>query len=195
MPVTDLNFIPEQLIDRVEVLTGGASAVYGSDAIAGVVNFITLKNFEGIRLDAQISGYQHDNGNNTIQDLNTARNFDPPTGSTWDGRQTSLEAILGVSSPDGKGNIEAYFGYRNIQPITQNRARLQQLLARRRRRRLPLRGLRHHALWPHHQPGPGGPEQDLQLRCRPDRRRQHPAPDPAHRCVQLRALQLLSAPR
>ena len=119
-PMTDLNFIPEQLIDRVEVLTGGASAVYGSDAVAGVVNFITLKNFEGIRLDAQISGYQHDNGNSFIQGLNTAKGFTPPTGSTWDGRQANLEAILGVSSPDGKGNIETYFGYRNIQPITQD---------------------------------------------------------------------------
>ncbi len=120
VPVTDLNFIPEQLIDRVEVLTGGASAVYGSDAVSGVVNFITLKNFEGVRLDAQIGGYQHDNGNKTIQDLNNARSFDPPTGSIWDGRQTSLGAILGVSSPDGKGNVETYFGYRNIQPIRQS---------------------------------------------------------------------------
>ncbi len=119
-PTTDLNFIPEQLIDRVEVLTGGASAVYGSDAVSGVVNFITMKNFEGIRLDAQISGYQHDNSNSFIQGLNTARGFSAPTGSTWDGRQANLEAILGVNSPDGKGNIETYFGYRNIQPITQN---------------------------------------------------------------------------
>ncbi|MEP6968397.1 MAG: TonB-dependent receptor plug domain-containing protein, partial [Pseudomonadota bacterium] len=119
-PTTDLNFIPEQLIDRVEVLTGGASAVYGSDAVSGVVNFITLKNFEGIRLDAQISGYQHDNGNNFIQGLNNARGFTPPTGSTWDGRQADLSALIGVNSPDGKGNIEAYFVYRNIQPITQN---------------------------------------------------------------------------
>ncbi len=119
-PTTDLNFIPEQLIDRVEVLTGGASAVYGSDAVAGVVNFITLKNFEGIRLDAQISGYQHDNGNSSIQGLNTSRGFNPPTGSTWDGRAADLSAILGVNSPDGKGNIEAYFVYRNIQPIFQS---------------------------------------------------------------------------
>ncbi|MBA3811463.1 MAG: TonB-dependent receptor [Caulobacteraceae bacterium] len=119
-PTTDLNFIPEQLVDRVEVLTGGASAVYGSDAVSGVVNFIMLKNFEGIRLDAQISGYQHDNGNDFVQGLNTARGYTAPTGSTWDGRQANLSAILGVSSPDGKGNIETYFTYRNIQPIFQS---------------------------------------------------------------------------
>jgi outer membrane receptor protein involved in Fe transport len=51
--IVDLNMIPAALIERVEVVTGGASAVYGSDAIAGVVNFIMKKNFEGIQADAQ----------------------------------------------------------------------------------------------------------------------------------------------
>src|SRR4051794_34774858 len=42
----DLNFIPTALVQRVDILTGGASAVYGADAVAGVVNFIMNKNFE-----------------------------------------------------------------------------------------------------------------------------------------------------
>src|SRR6201999_2697853 len=46
-PAPDLNQIPVQLVQRVDVVTGGASAVYGSDAIAGVVNFIMKRNFEG----------------------------------------------------------------------------------------------------------------------------------------------------
>jgi outer membrane receptor protein involved in Fe transport len=50
----DLNSIPTALIDRVEVLTGGASAVYGSDAVAGVVNIITKTDFEGMDLDVQV---------------------------------------------------------------------------------------------------------------------------------------------
>ena len=50
---TDLNSIPESMIDRVEVLQDGASAVYGSDAIAGVVNIITRKKQQGFRLSAQ----------------------------------------------------------------------------------------------------------------------------------------------
>lgn len=50
----DLNSIPTAIIDRIEVLTGGASAVYGSDAVAGVVNIITKTDFEGIDLDVQI---------------------------------------------------------------------------------------------------------------------------------------------
>ena len=49
----DLNTIPTQFIERVDILTGGASAVYGSDAIAGVVNIIYKKNFEGVEVDAQ----------------------------------------------------------------------------------------------------------------------------------------------
>lgn len=51
--IVDLNMIPSALIERVEVVTGGASAVYGSDAVAGVVNFIMKKNFTGIQGDAQ----------------------------------------------------------------------------------------------------------------------------------------------
>src|SRR5262249_30751050 len=47
----DLNFIPTALVERVDVLTGGASAVYGADAVAGVVNFIMNRNFEGVRID------------------------------------------------------------------------------------------------------------------------------------------------
>jgi iron complex outermembrane recepter protein len=52
-PEADLNFIPPALIERVDVLTGGASAVYGSDAIAGVVNFIMKKDFSGFTIDTQ----------------------------------------------------------------------------------------------------------------------------------------------
>jgi iron complex outermembrane receptor protein len=51
--IVDLNMIPASLVERVEVVTGGASAVYGSDAVAGVVNFIMKKDFQGIAGDAQ----------------------------------------------------------------------------------------------------------------------------------------------
>jgi outer membrane receptor protein involved in Fe transport len=119
-PVTDLNFVPAPLIERVDVLTGGASAVYGSDAVAGVVNFIMLKNFEGVRIDAQVGEYQHDNNDTYIQGVNTARGFTAPTGSVWDGRQTSIYAVMGVNSSDGKGNATLYAGYRSVQAILQS---------------------------------------------------------------------------
>lgn len=61
--IVDVNTIPTDLIERVDVVTGGSSAVYGSDAIAGVVNFVLRRDFEGVRLRAQggISA-EHDRG-------------------------------------------------------------------------------------------------------------------------------------
>ncbi|HET9509988.1 MAG TPA: TonB-dependent receptor plug domain-containing protein, partial [Sphingomonas sp.] len=53
--VTDLNTIPSTLISRTEVVTGGSSAVYGSDAITGVVNFIIRDDFEGLEARAQVN--------------------------------------------------------------------------------------------------------------------------------------------
>ena len=54
----DLNTIPMSIIDRIEVLEDGASAIYGSDAIAGVVNIITRKDFEGVELNAYCGEYE-----------------------------------------------------------------------------------------------------------------------------------------
>ena len=65
----------------MDVVTGGASAVYGSDAIAGVVNFIMKRNFEGIQIDGQISEYMHDNHQGWINQLASAAGDTPVTGS------------------------------------------------------------------------------------------------------------------
>ncbi|MBT8079885.1 MAG: TonB-dependent receptor [Gammaproteobacteria bacterium] len=56
----DLNTIPDNVIERIEILQDGASAIYGSDAIGGVVNVITNRSFEGFRIDAQTGGYLSD---------------------------------------------------------------------------------------------------------------------------------------
>jgi iron complex outermembrane receptor protein len=53
----DLNTIPANMVERIEILQGGASAVYGSDAISGVVNIITNNRFEGLKFDAQFGEY------------------------------------------------------------------------------------------------------------------------------------------
>ncbi|HEY5711558.1 MAG TPA: TonB-dependent receptor [Allosphingosinicella sp.] len=61
--VVDVNLIPPNIVENVETISGGASAVYGSDAISGVVNFITRRNFEGIQLDARVgSSFRGDAG-------------------------------------------------------------------------------------------------------------------------------------
>lgn len=116
-PAPDLDQIPVQLIERIDVVTGGASSVYGSDAIAGVVNFIMKRNFEGIQFDAQIGEDIHHNHNSSIQGL--ARDFgvDPPTGTVKDGRNRNFNLIMGTNFADGKGNVTAYFGYLQSDPV------------------------------------------------------------------------------
>src|SRR3546814_6644215 len=88
--------IPPALIERVEVVTGGASAVYGSDAISGVVNFIMRKDFEGIEADAQYG-------------LTTR----------GDGQKTALSLTAGTNFAEGRGNININGTYRKEQAVYQ----------------------------------------------------------------------------
>ena len=78
----DTNTIPSAAIERVEVVTGGASATYGADAIAGVVNFILKKDFEGIELDVQHG-----------------------TTADSDGDETRVSALFGANFDGGRGNV------------------------------------------------------------------------------------------
>ena len=64
--VIDLNTIPSALIDNVEILTGGASSTYGSDAIAGVVNVRLKRNFEGVQLNFQSNRTEHSDAETTL---------------------------------------------------------------------------------------------------------------------------------
>ena len=115
----DINQIPGSLIKNVEILTGGNSAVYGSDAVAGVVNFIMQSDFEGVQLDYQYSGYQHDNSNSGMQALLADYGFDIPNGETSDGETTDLTFIIGGNFDNGKGNITAYATYRDVEALKQ----------------------------------------------------------------------------
>jgi len=117
----DLNQIPAALIERVEVLTGGASAVYGADAVAGVVNFIMNDKFEGVRVDAQYSMYQHNNDDDTVQNLLRNADYAVPESNVRDGYTKDLTFIAGINTPDGRGNATVYLGYRTLDPLTQNR--------------------------------------------------------------------------
>ena len=81
--VIDINIIPSSAIDHVETITGGASAVYGADAVSGVVNFILRKNFEGLDLDTQYGIAQHGG----------------------DDREFKVSALIGANFMDGRGNV------------------------------------------------------------------------------------------
>jgi outer membrane receptor protein involved in Fe transport len=115
----DINQIPGALIKTVEVLTGGASATYGSDAVAGVVNFMMLDDFEGVKLDYQYSGYQHDNSSKKWQRIVKDAGYPAPNGSTTDGEMDDFSLIIGGNFDNGRGNATAYATYRKIDPVLQ----------------------------------------------------------------------------
>ncbi|CAN7453360.1 TonB-dependent receptor [Phenylobacterium sp. LjRoot219] len=71
----DVNAIPPALVERVEVTTGGASAIYGSDAVTGVVNIILKDDFEGLAADAQLGGYDNGFGAKYSASITGGRNF------------------------------------------------------------------------------------------------------------------------
>lgn len=83
----DVNIIPAGLIKRVDVLTGGAAAVYGADAVAGVVNFIMDDKFDGVELSAS---YETADGG---------------------GEKLNTEAVFGGDIANGRGHITGYVGY------------------------------------------------------------------------------------
>jgi iron complex outermembrane receptor protein len=92
--VVDLNIIPGSLIESVEIITGGASAVYGSDAVAGVVNFRLRKEFDSVELDAQWG--------------QTGRG---------DGADYGSGVTAGLDFADGRGSVLAYLGYAERESI------------------------------------------------------------------------------
>lgn len=116
---TDVNFLPSFLVERVDVVTGGASAVYGSDAISGVVNFVLRKNLNGVLADVQYGFSNHHNDDQARRSLVTASGYQNALSSPIDGQRFDANIAVGKSFADGRGNIMAYFGYREVQPITQ----------------------------------------------------------------------------
>ena len=86
--VVDLSMVPTALIERVDLVTGGASAVYGSDAVSGAVNFLIKRNFQGVDIDYT----------NAITE-------------EGDGDKSSLSAVLGTNVADGKGNVVMALNY------------------------------------------------------------------------------------
>ncbi|HEX7857910.1 MAG TPA: TonB-dependent receptor plug domain-containing protein [Sphingobium sp.] len=116
----DLNFIPSFLVKRVDVLTGGASATYGADAVAGVVNFILDKDFTGIKGDAQGAFFLHQNNSPYEQVIaNDPRGFGYPTGQTADGGTYDVSLAAGKKFGDDRGHIVVYGTYHSQRAVTQ----------------------------------------------------------------------------
>ena len=94
--VVDTNSIPLSLLERVDVVTGGASAVYGADAVTGVVNFVLRKNFKGV--EASGSYGMSEEG---------------------DAKRLRTDLTLGAGFADGKGNVALSVGQARTNPLTQ----------------------------------------------------------------------------
>ena len=88
--IVDINTIPTSMIERVEVISGGASAVYGSDAVAGATNFILRKNFDGVEIDGQYGISEQ--------------------GDTENG---AVNVVMGSDLADGRGNVVLWAGFNN----------------------------------------------------------------------------------
>jgi outer membrane receptor protein involved in Fe transport len=122
---TDVNNIPAPLIQRVEVLTGGASAIYGSDAIAGVVNFIMNDHFEGVQFQWNANGYNHSQHSPyaSVVAARAATNpaqYNVPGDVGLAGQVNDYNMLMGGNFANGKGNATVYFEYRHQSPLTQS---------------------------------------------------------------------------
>jgi iron complex outermembrane receptor protein len=116
-PSADLNTIPTALVKRVEVLTGGASAIYGSDAVAGVVNFILDNSFTGFKVSVEGGANRAGNDRTDLHDIQRASGVTPATGTTFDGKTGDVSAVFGRAFFDGRGHVTAYAGYRRVQAV------------------------------------------------------------------------------
>jgi len=116
----DLNQIPAPLIKRVEVLTGGASAVYGSDAVAGVVNFIMNDKFQGAQIELNHSFYNHQQNNGRVADAARRSNYALPGDKSADGRISDANLLLGGNFAEDRGNVTIFFNYKKEDALLQS---------------------------------------------------------------------------
>ena len=112
----NVDMVPARMVERVDIVTSGASAVYGSDAVAGVVNFITKKDFEGFEFDYQYSTNYNKNSNGYMQNLLAEADFFDP-GATTTGEASLMSVMMGVNSDDGRGNITLFGTYEDMEEM------------------------------------------------------------------------------
>ncbi|QCZ94192.1 TonB-dependent receptor domain-containing protein [Salinimonas iocasae] len=116
----DINQIPASLVKRVDVLTGGASTVYGADAVSGVVNFVMDTEFTGLEIEAGAAGYQHNNDNSYMQGLMDEAGYDYPDGSNGIGGESyNLNITAGGDFDGGRGHATVYAVWRRNNEMLQ----------------------------------------------------------------------------
>ncbi|QOC22829.1 TonB-dependent receptor [Wenzhouxiangella sp. AB-CW3] len=91
----DTNIVPVALLERADLVTGGASAVYGADAVSGVLNFVMRSDFEGVELSSFYG-----------------------MSEKGDADRTRTDFIVGANTSDGRGNVTMALSYTDIEPLT-----------------------------------------------------------------------------
>jgi outer membrane receptor protein involved in Fe transport len=115
----DLNTIPTLLLKKVEVLTGGASSVYGSDAVAGVVNFVLDDEFVGFKAAYSHGFYNHENDNSKLQKLQKSYGYANAPSDVQTGDTGKFSMAFGGDIDGGKGHVSAFFEHTDTKPMLQ----------------------------------------------------------------------------
>jgi iron complex outermembrane recepter protein len=116
---SDINIVPTALVERVELLTGGASSVYGADAVGGVVNFIINKKFEGVRVSGGYSFYNHKNDNSGAQATLDDGGIATPDSNVNEGYDKTISFAVGSNFADDRGNATFYATWRETDAVLQ----------------------------------------------------------------------------
>jgi outer membrane receptor protein involved in Fe transport len=115
----DINQVPAALIDRVDILTGGASSVYGADAVGGVVNFILNTHFQGVKIDAGYNFHEHKNRDDYAKSLLIAAGDAVPDSTVRTGFGKDVSILMGSNFADNKGNATVYATFDTLGPVLQ----------------------------------------------------------------------------
>jgi outer membrane receptor protein involved in Fe transport len=118
---SDINEIPAALIDHVDLLTGGASATYGADAVAGAVNFVLNTHFQGIQVDGGYNFYNHSNSNSPASAAVSAAGDQLPPNNVNTGFGKDVSVIMGSNFADDRGNATAYITYDQTAAVLQGK--------------------------------------------------------------------------
>ena len=115
----DVNTIPSELLDRVDIVTGGNSGVYGSDAIAGVVNFVMKTDFEGLRINGRAGVSDEGDAANQFVSLTAGRNFlDGRLNISFAGEYANQEELLMRDRDAQTGALSGTYGFVTTQPVS-----------------------------------------------------------------------------
>lgn len=118
---SDVNQIPAALIDHVDLLTGGASATYGADAVAGAVNFVMNTHFQGVQVDGGYNMFNHSNSNSPASAAVSAAGDQLPPNNVNTGFGKNLSIVMGSNFADDRGNATGYITYDQSAAVLQGK--------------------------------------------------------------------------